>query len=220
MLEASRACRICEKRRPKRYCPGVSGDICPICCGTQREVTVNCPLDCVYLREARKHDPPPDVDPRTFPNNDIRVNDEFLQRNEPLLILIASSIARAALEAPGVVDSDVKDALYALTRTWRALQSGLIADARPDNRVAGKVYAGVQDTIAEIRQRLEDEGQTLRDADVLGILVFLQRMEILQNNGRPKGRAFIDFLCGFFPPGELRREEQSAGGGGGLIITP
>ena len=220
MPEASRACRICERRRPKRYCPGVSGDICPICCGTEREVTVNCPLDCPYLREARKHDPLPDVDPRTFPNTDIRVDEEFLRKNEPLLILIASSIARAALQTAGVVDNDVKDALDALVRTWRTLHSGLIVDARPDNMVAGRLYGAVQDTVVEIRERLGEDAPKLRDADVLGVLAFLQRMEIQHNNGRPKGRAFIDFLCGFFPPGEMRREEQSSGGGGGLIITP
>ena len=42
-------------RRPKRFCPGVRGDICTICCGTEREITVDCPLDCVYLREAHQH---------------------------------------------------------------------------------------------------------------------------------------------------------------------
>jgi hypothetical protein len=219
MVEASRTCRICEKRRPRRYCPGVSGDICAVCCGTQREVTVNCPLDCPYLREARKHDPVPDVDPRQFPNMDIRVDEAFLRRNEPVLLVIASNIARAALETHGTVDSDVKDALDALVRNWRTLQSGLIVDVRPDNLVAARLYAAVQDTVEEVRKRLGDEAHHVRDSDVLGVLAFLQRMEIQHNNGRRKGRAFIDFLCGFFPTEGVRREE-SASSGGGLIITP
>jgi hypothetical protein len=33
-----------------------------------------------------------------------------------------------------------------------------------------------------------------READVLGVLAFLQRMEIYHNNGRRRGRAFLDFL--------------------------
>jgi hypothetical protein len=220
MAEASRVCRICEKRRPKRYCPGVQGDICPLCCGTEREVTVNCPLDCPFLREARKHEPLPDVDPRTFPNNDIRINEEFLRNNEPLLTILASSIARTSLQSAGVIDNDVKDALHALVRTWRTLQSGLIVEARPDNMMASRIYDAVQETVQEVRQHLGDDAAYLRDADVLGVLAFLQRMEIQHNNARPKGRAFIDFLCGFFPQGEMRREEQSGGSGGGLIITP
>jgi len=41
--------------------------------------------------------------------------------------------------------------------------------------------------------------QTLRDADVLGALVFLQRLELQHNNGRRRGRAFVDFLRAYFP---------------------
>jgi len=38
-----------------------------------------------------------------------------------------------------------------------------------------------------------------RDADVLAILVFLQRLELDRNNGRPRGRAFLDFLREIYP---------------------
>lgn len=220
MSEASRACRICEKRRPKRYCPGVGGDICAICCGIEREVSVNCPLDCPYLRKAREHEPLPDVDPRQFPNNDIRVDEEFLRRNEPLLILIASSVARAALDTQGIIDHDVKEAMDSLVRTYRTLQSGLIAESRPDNVLASRIYKAVQDTVSDTRARLAEHQHTLRDADVLGVLAFLQRMEIQHNNGRPKGRAFIDFLRSFFPPGQDRSEPAEPGTSSGLIVMP
>ena len=40
---------------------------------------------------------------------------------------------------------------------------------------------------------------TVRDADVLGVLVFLQRLEMRYNNGRRRGRAFRDFLTGYLP---------------------
>lgn len=183
-------------------------------------MTVNCPLDCPYLRKAREHDELPDIDPRQFPNNDIRVDETFLRRNEPLLILIAASVARTALDTPGLIDNDVKDALDSLVRTYRTLQSGLIAEARPDNILASKIYRAVQDTVAETSERLAQHQHTLRDADVLGVLAFLQRMEIQHNNGRSKGRAFIDFLRGFFPPGQDRTETQEAGTGGGLIVMP
>jgi hypothetical protein len=38
-----------------------------------------------------------------------------------------------------------------------------------------------------------------RDVDVLGVLAFLPRLEIDRNNGRKRGRAFIDFLRHQFP---------------------
>ena len=41
-----------------------------------------------------------------------------------------------------------------------------------------------------------------RDADVFGLLVFLQRVEFDRNNGRRRGRAFVDSLRAFYagPP--------------------
>ena len=52
------SCAICEKRKAKRFCPAVHGRICPQCCGEQREVTLDCPSDCPYLRQAREHEKP------------------------------------------------------------------------------------------------------------------------------------------------------------------
>src|ERR1700684_708001 len=98
------ACAICQTRRPRRFCPGVRGDICTLCCGTEREVTVNCPLDCEYLREAHKHEKPIPVDPATLPNRDVPVSEPFLQENQEFLIFLAVSLARAALRTPQIAD--------------------------------------------------------------------------------------------------------------------
>src|ERR1700733_10467738 len=98
------ACAICHVRRPRRFCPGVNGDICAICCGTEREVTVTCPLDCEYLREARKHDRPPLLDEASIPNRDIKVTKRLIEEQEPLLGFLSAALLNAALETPGVAD--------------------------------------------------------------------------------------------------------------------
>jgi len=58
----------------------------------------------------------------------------------------------------------------------------------------------------------------LRDADVLKALVFLLRMGLARTSGRPKSRAFVDFLFAQFP------EKQSALAGpddvGSRIVIP
>jgi hypothetical protein len=192
-------CKICEIRRPRRYCPGVGGDICPLCCGNEREVTVNCPLDCVYLREARSREKLPDVDPRTFPNADIKISEDFLRRNEALLITTAAAVARASLETEGAVDSDAREALDAMIRTYRTLQSGLYYESRPDNTLAASIQAKVKEAIEDLQRRASETGVTIRDAEILGVLAFVQRLGIQHTNGRPKGRAFIHFLQQFFP---------------------
>jgi hypothetical protein len=198
------ACAICETRRPKRFCPGVRGDICTICCGTEREVTVHCPLDCVFLIDARKHDKVPPVDPDQFPNRDIRVTDQFLHDNEDLLVLLSRDLTAAALEPPGAVDADVREALDALIRTYRTLESGIYYETRPQSAMAAALYAHLQNAVAAL-QKMETEARGVpqtRDRQVLGALVFLQRLELDRNNGRKLGRAFIDFLRGFFHQAE------------------
>ena len=192
-------CAICEIRRPKRYCPGVRGEICSLCCGNEREVSVHCPFDCPFLQDARKHDKIPDVNPDEFPNQDVRVTDDFLHENEELLVALGRGLMRSALEADAV-DNDVREALEALIRTYRTLQSGVYYETRPQNPLAGTVFAGLQNAVVELR-RVEQEQRGVtrtRDAQVLGLLVFLQRLELDRNNGRRLGRAFLDFLRSFF----------------------
>ena len=195
------SCAICHTRRPRRFCPGVRGDICTMCCGTEREVTVDCPLDCVYLREAHQHEKIEPVDPRNFPNQDIRVSEEFLREREPVLLFLARTVLDAALASPGAVDFDVREALEALIRTYRTLESGVYYETRPDNPIAANICRLVQTGVAEFRRKeTEDSGMAhTRDADILGLLVFLQRLELDNNNGRKRGRAYLDFLRGFFP---------------------
>src|SRR3989449_474179 len=129
-------CAICHMRRPKRFCPGVRGDICTICCGTEREITVDCPLDCVYLREAHQHEKIEPTDPRDVPNQDIRVTEEFPRDHELLLLFRARTLLDAALATPGPVDFDVREALDALTPPSRTLQSGVYYETLPANPIA------------------------------------------------------------------------------------
>src|SRR3954453_197459 len=104
------ACAICETRRPRRFCPGVRGDICALCCGAEREVTVNCPLECEYLREARRHERPGDLDPSTPPNQDIRLTERFVEEHELLATVVGSALLGAALDTPGAIDQDAREA--------------------------------------------------------------------------------------------------------------
>jgi hypothetical protein len=196
------ACAICETRRPRRFCPGVRGDICSLCCGVEREVTVSCPLDCEYLQDARKHEKPAPLDENQVPNRDIRVTERFLEEHQDLLMFLGGAVFSGAMETDGAVDFDVREALDALVRTYRTLQSGVYYETLPPNPLAASVCRSVQNAMTEAR-RQETERLGLsktRDADVLGSLVFLQRLEYDRNNGRKRGRAFLDFLRGIYTP--------------------
>jgi hypothetical protein len=190
------SCAICHIRKPRRFCPGVNGEICTLCCGKEREVTVDCPLDCPFLQEARKHDHTEPLNPDELPNKDIRVTEEFLEEHETLLIGAMSSLMLAAFETPGAVDGDVREALDALIRTQRTLQSGVYYETRPDNALASHILSGMQEGLAEFRKKeRETLGMTqTRDGEVVTMLVFLQRLALDRNNGRPRGRAFLDYM--------------------------
>jgi len=193
-------CQLCGKRRAKRFCPGVHGDICPQCCGTERENTVDCPLDCVHLQEARRHERPVAIDAANLPNADIRVTEDFVERHGELVAYVAAALAVAVAKAGGV-DNDTREALDALIRTYRTRQSGLIYDTRPQNPYAARILEHLEKSVSEMREALAKETglHTMRDGEILGALVFLQRLELQHNNGRRRGRAFASFLSTWFP---------------------
>jgi len=188
-------CVLCETRKPRRNCPAKGGDICPQCCGTSREVTLVCPFDCDYLREARMHEKLVDIDPRTFPNQDIKMTESFLVEHEPLLLAAASALAEGAFETSHAYDSDMREVLDSLIRTYRTATSGLFYEALPDNNVAASVFRRARGRIEEYREKQEP----IRDAEVLGVLVFLQRMALDNDNERAKSRRYIDILRIHFP---------------------
>ncbi|MGA3095951.1 MAG: hypothetical protein ABSF25_05810 [Bryobacteraceae bacterium] len=197
-------CAICHTRRPRRFCPGVRGDICSICCGSEREVTVSCPLDCEYLREARRHEKPLPLDPEQIPNRDIKVSEEFLDGHVALVETLANAMADAASRIPGAVDTDARDAVKGLIRTYRTLESGVYYASRPESILAAGIFDAAQEAVSGFqREERQDTGLTrTRDSDVLKALVFLERIGIDRNNGRPRGRAFIDALRQFYAGGD------------------
>ncbi len=196
------ACAICQTRRPRRFCPGVHGDICSTCCGTEREVTVDCPLDCEFLREGRRHEKttaPPDAE---LPNRDIPVSEKVLRDHEPLLTFLSATIYQTAMQVAGVVDRDVAEALDGLIRTYRTLQSGVYYESRPNNPLAAAIFDALRKGLDEYRSSEQRElGMTkTRDVAVLALLVFLQHFALYQDNGRRRGRAFLQALREFHPP--------------------
>src|SRR5678816_690318 len=118
-------CKLCQKRRAKRHCPGVQGEICLACCGTEREVTVDCPLDCDYLRDARVHDRPVALSEDDLPNRDIRVSEEFIRKQEHVVMWLANALARV-MEARRSVDGDAREGLESLIKTYRTLEACLL----------------------------------------------------------------------------------------------
>ncbi len=208
------ACVLCKTRREKRHCPGVHGEICAICCGEQREETIQCPLDCEYLREAHLREPlhrnTPDL-----PNRDYPIPADFVNKNLPLIVMFQKAILHVALERDAI-DYDVREALEGLVRTYQTLGSGLYYESRPVNPIAAAIFDQVQTDVAELRRLEADKGlHKLLDSHVLTILIFLQRAEYGYNNGRKKGRCFLGEIETIIDETTARPKRESES----LIVT-
>jgi hypothetical protein len=204
-------CKICGKRRAKRACPAVHGDICTLCCGTEREVSLSCPLECEYLQEAHKHEKPIGVAESQVSNGDIAVTEEFIRDHEELLLFSVYSLVEAALRTPSAIDADVMAALEALIQTHRTLESGLVYETRSENVVAAAVQRLFQASLDDY-QKVREEREALspvRNMEILAILVFLHRVGQQNQNGRPRGRMYIDLLRHMTPETGPRVEERA-----------
>jgi hypothetical protein len=189
-------CKICGKRRARRACPAVGGDICTLCCGTEREVTLTCPLECEYLKEAHRREKPVPLSNGQLANPDITVSEEFIRSHEEFLLFCIYSLVQAAVRTPSAVDSDVIDALEALIQTHRTLESGLYYETRAQNSIAAGIQRSFEASLADY-QKLRTEREHLspvRNVEILAILVFLHRLGQQNQNGRPRGRMYLDLL--------------------------
>jgi hypothetical protein len=193
------SCAICEIRKEKRFCPAVHGRICPQCCGEQREVTLDCPSDCPYLRQAREHEKPRsahEIEPSTL-FLQVEVSDQFMYEHEHLLMGLSYALAKAARADRVLTDRDLIAALSVLcTSTERLVNSGLHYEPPLPSPSQQRVVAEIETMIKEFREAEHKHRgySSLRDSEVLKALVFLLRMGYSHTSGRPKSRALVDFL--------------------------
>ncbi len=188
-------CKICGKRRARRHCPAVHGDICAICCGTEREVSLSCPLECEYLQEAHRREKPTPIDEKQLLDPDIAVTEEFMRDHEELLLFCMVSLVEAALRTSSATDADALEALDALIKTYRTTESGLLYETRPVNTIAAAVQRAFSASFEDYQKlRAERESLSYRNAEILGVLVFLRRLGQGNQNGRPRGRMYLDLL--------------------------
>ena len=215
-------CPICSIRKEKRFCPAVHGRICPQCCGEQREVTLDCPSDCPYLLQAREHEKPRPAD-EVNPADlflQVELTDQFIYESEHLIMGLSFALAKSAHANRMLNDRDLIAALTSLAKSYETLvNSGLVYETPTTNVAHQAVAAEVQNMVKEYREAEQKHtGVTrLRDSEVLRALAFLVRMAHGRTSGRPRSRAFIDFLFSQFPEktGVVAPEEA-----GSRIITP
>ncbi len=182
-----------------------------MCCGTEREVSIDCPPDCAYLVSAHRYE---DQQPRSLPPDtpllDVRLTSDIVHTHQQLLSAIAFTIAKFCSSEPTAADGDVLAAIQALAETYKTLSSGIVYEKPPAHPVQRGLYNSLSTFLTETKQQTgQSSFGTFKDSEVFQLLVFLFRMGLMRTNGRPRSKRFIEFLRGQFPGAqELKRENS------------
>jgi len=205
------SCPICNKRAPKRFCPAKGEKICPVCCGREREVTIDCLADCPHLVAAHRyeseHRKPGPAEELPYRDNQVPV--EFVYEHWPVIAGLATAILAFQRQDKNLNDAAASTALEALAETYRTLGAGIYYERPPSEPLARTLYGELARILQEFRK--DESARTgfsaLKDSDVFLLLIFLLRLAKQETNGRPRSRAFLDFLRARFPlPAEAAKE--------------
>ncbi len=209
-------CPICNKRKAKRYCPARTENICSICCGTEREVTIDCPSDCVHLVASRQYDLTRlEIDWSKVPFAESKFDRRFAETHGALLFYLDHAICKFAAEHRAAVDSDILAALQTLAEAYRSVTNGIIYEKPLDYALQRALFESLKAAITEFREK---EAQrlgmaTVRDSEVRDALIFLTQLCAVHENGRPKSRAYLDLIRQQFPKEEFQKP------GSGILLV-
>lgn len=165
---------------------------------------MDCPSECPYLQQAREHEKPrpaQDVDSASLFLG-VEISEQFTYEREHLLMGLTYALAKAARADRSLNDRDLITALTAMCTSYERLVNSGLHYQQP---VTGSAQHAVAAQVEEMMDRYREVEQeqlgysTLRDGDVLKSLVFLLRLAHGRTSGRPKSRAFTDFVLAQFP---------------------
>jgi hypothetical protein len=175
-------------------------------------VTLDCPSECLYLQQARRHERPRDLgesEAALFP--EVEVSEDVTYRREPLIVALSYALVQAGRRDRTLHDGDAIAALNAVAKTHETLvNSGLFYETPAANPIQQVISVELQQTLTRYREAEQKQAgySSLRDSEALQVLVLLLRLAHSRTSGRPRSRAFLDFLAEGF------REEDS------LITSP
>lgn len=217
------SCSICNIRKEKRFCPAVHGRICPQCCGEQREVTLDCPSECPYLQQARHHERPRDPSEldRELLMPSVEIAEQFVYEHEHLILGLSFALAKSVKANRSLADRDLISALTSIAKSYETMVNSSLIYGQTTTNLSHQAIASEVETMVKEYREAEQKHMgysRLRDSDVLKALVFLLRMGLGRTSGRPKSRAFVDFLMTQFP--EKQSAIASPEEAGSRIIVP
>jgi hypothetical protein len=189
-------CPLCSDRPGKRYCPAKADHICAVCCGTKREVEIDCPSSCPHLiagrsYEAEKRIPDPELVQKVE-----KYSNDFVYSYAPILDAISRCVVEERLRSPWLVDNDVVEVYKTLSATMRTLSSGIYYETLPDGPVRISLFRRVKAQLDELMQpSAEADKRILKVTEAVDVLDFLTVAVQANSSVRPKSRRYLDWLA-------------------------
>jgi hypothetical protein len=131
----------------------------------------------------------------------VEIGEQFLYEHEHLILGLSYALARRARADRAITDADLIAALTSMaSRQETLVRSGLHYEIPISSLSQQAVVAEVREMLKEYRDTEQKQlgYSRLRDSDVLGAIVFLVRMGHARTSGRPRSRAFVDFVLAQF----------------------
>ena len=210
-------CPICNQRKSKRFCPAKAESICSVCCGTEREMTIDCPADCSHLITSRQYDQERrEIDWSKIPFADTKIPASFVAAHQQLVAALSLVVCSFAHANRPLVDADGRAALEALAESYRTLASGIYYERPPASLLQKGLFEALKTGVVEYKKTEAQRAgmTTVRDSDIRDTLILLAQLGATHANGRSKGRAFLDFLRSQFPAEQFAKPASS------LIVMP
>ena len=210
-------CILCDKRKPKRFCPAKRAQICPVCCGEKRGVEINCPLDCRYFVEGQKQHHKKIVQQRVRKEGArsyVR-RAELYARNPEIFARIEMTFARSFRENKELKDQDLVTALELVSNTLETEKKGLLYQHQGDNSYANRVSDNVLSVISEFKDNPDVGGRVDLDFLLSVINEFLGEAKFYSENDK-NPRGYLVHILRYYPE-ETPQEKAPESS---LIITP
>jgi hypothetical protein len=188
-------CPLCAERSAKRFCPAKGESICAVCCGTHREIDIDCPSSCVYLKTGTSYQSErKPIDGSLY----ARVQSfgvEFVEQYGPVLATIGQAVTEERASSTWLVDSDVAEVYKALSTTMKTLSSGIYYETLPEGPIRLALFRRLKGLVEALMEPANAETRRLRVSEIQNILDFLLLTVAMNSSGRPRSRQYLDWIA-------------------------
>src|SRR5262249_55573012 len=154
--------------------------ICAVCCGTKREIEIDCPSSCGYLKASRSYEAEKPVIDAELMTKIQKYDNSFIERYNHVLTPINGTVVEGRLSSPWLVDNDVIEVYKALAMTMRTLSSGIYYESLPEGSVRLALFRRLKDVFDQLMKPEAASQHPILKAseavEVLDFLVFVAQM--------------------------------------------